>query len=105
MYDGMTDMKRAAKRPASGRFVHSLVKKKVDIAVNPENTGARKTQILRMSIGSETASNNHLALAAVPIMPGKTVPPITLPSGYHDSLSYQFQKAYHPSLVKNLVDL
>ena len=43
--------------------------------------------------------------AAVPIIPGKIVPPMTLPRGYHDSLSYQFQKAYQPSLAKNFVVL
>ena len=96
-------MNKAAKRPASARLVHSLVKKKVEMAVNPENTGARKTQIFLMSIGSETASRSHLVLAAVPIIPGKTVPPITLPRGYQDSESYQFQKAYQPSFARNFV--
>ena len=70
---------------------------------NPAKTGARKTQILRISIGKKSASKVHFIEAAVPIIPGKMVPPMTRPSGYHDSESYQFQKEYQPSWVKNLV--
>ena len=103
MYEGITEIKRAANRPASALLVHSFVKKKVVIAVKPEKTGARKTQILRISIGNAMASSSHFVVAAVPIMPGNTVPPITLPSGYQDSLSYQFQKLYQPFSARNLV--
>ena len=59
MYDGITAMKSAAKSPASALFVHSLVKKYADIAVKPENTGARKTQMFLISIGKAIASRNH----------------------------------------------
>lgn len=85
--------------------MHSFVKKYVTIAVRPEKVGAKKTQMFLISMGIDIASRNHLALAAVPIIPGKMVPPITLPRGYHDSLSYQFHKAYQPSLAKNFVVL
>ena len=84
-------MKRAERRPASGLFVHSLVKKYVEIDVRPAKTGARNTQTLRISIGNERKSAIHLIDADVTIIPGKIVPPITLPKGYHDSLSNQFQ--------------
>ena len=69
----------------------------------PAKTGARKTQILRISIGKKSASKVHFIEAAVPMIPGKIVPPMTRPSGYQDSESYQFQKEYQPSLVRNLV--
>ena len=69
----------------------------------PAKTGARKTQIFRMSIGRNSASRLHLKVAAVPMMPGKIVPPMTRPSGYHDSESYQFHRAYHPSYTRYFV--
>ena len=84
-------MNRAAKRPVSDLLVHSFAKKKVEIEVSPAKTGARKTHTLRMSTGNARKSPIHLMLAEVTMIPGKIVPPITLPSGYQDSLSNQFQ--------------
>jgi hypothetical protein len=91
MYEGTIEMKRAAKSPASDLLVHSLVKKYVEIDVNPAKTGARKTHTFLISIGKERKSAIHLILADVTMIPGKMVPPITLPRGYQDSLSNQFQ--------------
>ena len=59
--------------------------------VRPANIGAMKTHTLRMSTGKEKKSATHFILAEVTMRPGKIVPPMTLPRGYHDSLSNQFQ--------------
>jgi len=55
--------------------------------------GAINTQIFLISNGNAKKSIVHLMKLEVNIMPGYTVPPTTLPNGYHDSLSYQFQNA------------
>ena len=71
--------------------------------VNPAKTGAKNTQIFLISMGRKRASKVHFAVAAVPMIPGKIVPPMTRPRGYHDSESYQFQKEYQPSATRYLV--
>jgi hypothetical protein len=52
--------------------------------------------MLRISIGKARKSMVHLIKLEVNIIPGYTVPPTTLPRGYQDSLSNQFQNAYTP---------
>lgn len=52
-------MNNAAKSPASGLLLHSLVKKYVETEVNPANTGAKKTHTFLMSTGKESKSPNH----------------------------------------------
>jgi len=91
MYEGTIEMKSADKRPASERLVHSLVKKYVEMEVKPANTGAKKMHTFLISIGKERKSATHLMLAEVTMIPGKIVPPMTLPRGYQNSLSNQFQ--------------
>lgn len=44
-------MKMAARRPAEGDGVISLVKRYAAKAVKPENAGARRTQMFRISTG------------------------------------------------------
>jgi hypothetical protein len=105
MYEGTIEIKRAAKSPASGLLVASFVKKYVEIEQKPAKTGAKKTQMFLISIGRKKASRLHLTEAAVPMIPGKIVPPTVRPSGYQDSESNQFQREYQPSLTKNLVVL
>jgi hypothetical protein len=40
------------------------------MAVNPENTGAKKTQMFLMSRGKAMMSMNHLIMAEVNMIPG-----------------------------------
>ena len=49
-------MKQAAKRPADS-FHSSLVSRYVAIAVRPEKTGAKKTQMSRMCMGMWSESS------------------------------------------------
>ena len=48
-------MKMAASKPAEGVIDISFVKRYVAKAVRPENAGARRTQMFRMSTGSVNA--------------------------------------------------
>jgi len=75
------------------------------MAVNPAKTGAIKTHTFLMSTGKARKSAVHLKLAAVAIMPGNIVPPMTRPRGYQLSLSNQFQNLYMPSWARYLVVL
>lgn len=48
-------MKAAARRPAEGEVVISLVRRYVEKAVRPEQAGARRTQMFRISTGTARA--------------------------------------------------
>jgi len=86
-------MKSAAKSPVSTLLVHSFARRYVEMDVNPANTGAKNTQMFLISIGKVKKSRVHLIMLDVTMIPGKIVPPMTLPSGCQDSESYQFQKS------------
>ena len=53
MYPGVMPMKIAASRPADGEVVISDVIRYDANAVRPENPGARRTQMFRMSTGMD----------------------------------------------------
>ena len=53
MYPGAIPMKAAARRPAEGEVLISEVIRYDATAVSPENPGASRTQMFRMSTGKE----------------------------------------------------
>lgn len=64
------EINRAARRPVSLLFVHSLARKKVETEVRPAKIGAKKTHTFLMSTGKHKKSATHLKEAAVAINPG-----------------------------------
>jgi hypothetical protein len=63
-------MNAAAKRPADGEEDISEVKRYIASAVRPENPGARRTQMFRMSTGRDKSRRMWYITPDVTIKPG-----------------------------------
>jgi hypothetical protein len=85
-------MKAAASNPAPSPLI-SRVKRYVASAVKALKPGAKSTHTLRMSTGRLMNCKKLWITAEVTMRPGYSVPPATLPRGYHERESNQFQKA------------
>lgn len=83
-------MKTAASRPAEGELEISFVNKYAASAVSPEQAGASRTQMLRISTGKVRNRSTWYITPLVTMRPGYRVPPVTRPRGCHVSgQSYQ----------------
>ena len=96
---GTIPMNAAASKPAPSPFI-SRVKRYVARAVNPLNPGAKRTHTLRISTGKLMNRRILWMMAEVTMRPGYKVPPATLPRGYHDRESNQFQNDWKEVLTR-----
>lgn len=70
MYPGAIPINTAASRPAEGDVDISEVRRYAAKAVRPENAGASRTQMLRISTGMESSRRRWYIAPLVTIRPG-----------------------------------
>ena len=90
----------AASRPADGEALISEVMRYDATAVNPENPGARRTHMLRISTGIDNSRRMWYITPLVTMSPGYRVPPVTRPRGCHVPESEVYGQPEGPPFIK-----